>query len=239
VFQLFAGVLDEADQPSTVRRSSCDNMLGSPGERPSVVTTRHDTARVEDMPRWEQGSADRLTKAALELFEERGFENTSVVEIAERARVTTRTFFRYFPDKSEVLFAESDRIRTALVQAILDAPDVSEPLQVVTTILAEFDWSVPGIELQRRRHAVIAASPGLLERDLIKQNDIAVEFIEALRRRGVEENAARLATRVGIQVFATAYAQWVERDGGADLRKLTDAAMDLLQALVPASRAVG
>jgi AcrR family transcriptional regulator len=208
-----------------------------------IDSSRHnavrDTARVEAMPRWEQGSADRLTKAALELFEERGFENTSVVEIAARARVTTRTFFRYFPDKSEVLFAESDRIRTALVQAILDAPDVTEPLQVVTTILAEFDWSVPGIELQRRRHAVIAASPGLLERDLIKQNDIAIELVQALRRRGVEENAARLATRVGIQVFATAYAQWVERDDGADLRKLTDATMDLLQALVPANRALG
>jgi len=189
------------------------------------------------MPRWEQGSADRLTKAALELFEEQGFENTSVVEIADRARVTTRTFFRYFPDKREVLFAESDRIRAALVQAILDAPDVTEPLQVVTAILAEFDWIGPGIALQRRRHAVIAANPGLLERDLIKQNDIAVEFIQALRRRGVDESTARLAARVGIQVFAAAYVQWVERDDGADLRKLTDAAMALLQTLVPAGRA--
>jgi AcrR family transcriptional regulator len=193
--------------------------------------------KVKAMPRWEQGSADRLTKAALELFEEQGFENTSVVEIADRARVTTRTFFRYFPDKREVLFAEADRIRAALVQAILDAPDVTEPLQVVTTILAEFDWSGPGVELQRQRHAVIAASPGLLERDLIKKNDIAIEFIEALRRRGVEENAARLATRVGIQVFATAYDQWVERDGDADLKELADAAMALLQSLVPADRA--
>jgi len=189
------------------------------------------------MPRWEQGSADRLTKAALELFEEQGFENTSVVEIADRARVTTRTFFRYFPDKREVLFAESDRIRTALVQAILDAPDVTEPLQVITTILAEFDWSGLGIAVQRRRHSVIAANPGLLERDLIKQNDIAVEFIQALRKRGVEESTARLAARVGIQVFAAAYAQWVEKDDGADLRKLTDAAMALLQTLVPPDRA--
>jgi AcrR family transcriptional regulator len=187
------------------------------------------------MPRWEQGSADRLVKAALELFEEQGFESTSVVEIADRARVTTRTFFRYFPDKREVLFAESDRIRTALVQAILDAPDVTEPLQVVTAILAKFDWSASGVELQRRRHAVIAANSGLLERDLIKKNGIAIEFIEALRRRGVEEDAARLATRVGIQVFDTAYAQWVASDDGADLSKLIEAAMDLLQTLVPSN----
>jgi AcrR family transcriptional regulator len=186
------------------------------------------------MPRWEQGSADRLTTAALELFEERGFEDTSVVEIADRARVTTRTFFRYFPDKREVLFAESDRIRTALVQAILDAPEVTEPLQVVISVLTEFDWTGPGRELQRRRHAVLAANPGLLERELIKQNDIALEFIHALQRRGVEEAAARLATRTGMQVFATAYAQWVEGDDGADLRELTDAAMALLRTLLPA-----
>lgn len=186
------------------------------------------------MPRWEEGSADRLTQAALELFEEQGFENTSVVEIADRARVTTRTFFRYFPDKREVLFAEADRLRLALVRAILEAPDVTQPLQVVTTVLAEFDWRGLGIEIQRRRHAVIAANPGLLERDLTKQNDIAIEFIGALRRRGVEEDVAKLATSVGVQVFATAYAQWVEGDGSADLPELTRAATALLRTLVPA-----
>jgi hypothetical protein len=78
---------------------------------------------------------------------------------------------------------------------------------------------------------VIAANPGLLERDLIKQNDIAVEFVQALRQRGVEERTARLAAPVGIQVFAAAYAQWVEKDDGADLKKLTDAAMALLHTL--------
>ncbi|MBW0105575.1 TetR family transcriptional regulator [Pseudonocardia sp. KRD291] len=189
------------------------------------------------MPRWEQGSADRLTRAALELFEEQGFDSTSVVEIADRARVTTRTFFRYFPDKAEVLFAESERIRAALVQGALDAPDVSEPLHVVTAVLAEFDWSGPGMEMQRQRNAVIAANPGLLERDLIKQHHIAMGFIEALQRRGVEATAARLAARVGTQVFSVAYAQWVESDGGADLATLNDAAMAVLEGLVPTRRA--
>lgn len=190
------------------------------------------------MPRWEQGSADRLTRAALELFEEQGFENTSVVEIADRARVTTRTFFRYFADKAEALFAESERIRATLVQAVLDAPDVSEPLHVVTTTLAGFDWSGPGLELQRQRHAVIAANPGLLERDLIKQHDIAMGFVDALQRRGVDERTAHLAARVGSQVFAIAYAEWVESDGpAADLTKLNDAAMALLDALVAPGRA--
>ncbi|WP_226364536.1 TetR family transcriptional regulator [Pseudonocardia sp. ICBG162] len=191
------------------------------------------------MPRWEQGSEERLRTAALELFEERGFDDTSVVEIADRAGVTTRTFFRYFPDKREVLFAESDRHRAALVQQILDTPDVTQPLRVITSTLAGFDWTGPGMDLLRRRHAVIAASPGLLERDLIKRDDIAVAFADALQRRGVEADAARLAARVGIQVFLTVYAQWVESDGHADPAALTDAAMTLLASLVPATRATG
>lgn len=202
--------------------------------RSRVVTARHHGARLDLVPRWEQGSADRLTRAALELFEERGFEDTSVVEIADRARVTTRTFFRYFPDKAEVLFAQSDQVRAALVQGLHGAPDVTRPLRTVTAVLAGFDWAGPGMELRRQRHAVIAANPGLLERDLVKQNEIADEFADVLRRRGVEADAARLAARVGIQVFSTAYDQWVGGDDGADLTTLTDAAMALLETLVPA-----
>ena len=96
------------------------------------------------MPRWEHGSEDRLKKAAIELFDEQGFENTSVIEISERARVTTRTFLRYFSDKREVLFAGSDELRAVLVEKILQAPDVGEPLRVVTAVLSEFDWEKPG-----------------------------------------------------------------------------------------------
>jgi AcrR family transcriptional regulator len=103
-------------------------------------------------PRWEHGSEDRLKKAAIKLFDEQGFENTSVIEISERARVTTRTFFRYFSDKREVLFTGSDELRAVLVEKILQAPDVVEPLQVVTGVLAEFDWeSLGSRDFQRQR----------------------------------------------------------------------------------------
>src|ERR1700722_14684873 len=125
------------------------------------------------MPRWEHGSEERLKKAAIELFEEQGFENTSVIEIAERARVTTRTFFRYFSDKREVLFAGSDGLRVELVAKLLQAPDVAEPLKVVIGVLAEFDWKgLAPRNAQRQRAAVIAANPELLERDLIKHHGI-------------------------------------------------------------------
>ena len=186
------------------------------------------------MPRWEHGSEERLKKAAIELFDEQGFEKTSVVEIAKRARVATRTFFRYFSDKREVLFAHEDALRAALVEKILQAPDVAEPFQLVTGVLAEFDWeSLGSRESQRQRHAVIAANPGLLERDLIKHHSSAAEFSDALRQRGVDPAVARLAAVVGIEVFFTAYRQWLEADEKADLPTISERMVSCLAAIVP------
>jgi AcrR family transcriptional regulator len=186
------------------------------------------------MPRWEHGSEERLKKAAIELFEEQGFENTSVIQISERARVTTRTFFRYFSDKREVLFAQSDELRAVLVEKILQAPDVGEPLQVVIGALSEFDWENLGSRnSQRQRQAVIAANPELLERDLIKNHSIAVGFIDALRQRGVDADIAGLAAHVGIQLFITAYVHWLEAGAKADLAMMSESAMSLLASIVP------
>jgi AcrR family transcriptional regulator len=187
------------------------------------------------MPRWEHGSEERLKKAAMELFDERGYENTSVVEIAERARVTTRTFFRYFSDKREVLFTGQEGLRAELVEKILQASDVEEPLLVVIWAFAEFDWeSVGSRDAQRHRHAVIAANPELLERDLIKRHSIAVALTDALRQRGIDADTARLAALVGIQVFLAAYGQWLESGGEADLATISERVMSLLATIVPA-----
>lgn len=186
------------------------------------------------MPRWEHGSEDRLKKAAIELFDEQGFENTSVIEISERARVTTRTFFRYFSDKREVLFAGSDELRAVLVEKILQAPDVGEPLEVVIGALSEFDWeSLGSRNSQRQRQAVIAANPELLERDLIKNYSIAIGFMNALRQRGVDADIARVAAHVGIQLFITAYLHWLEAGAKADLATMSESVMSLLASIVP------
>ena len=186
------------------------------------------------MPRWEHGSEERLKKAALELFEEQGVENTSVIEISKRARVTTRTFFRYFSDKREVLFAGSDELRAVLVEKILQAPDVGKPLQVVIGALSEFDWENLGSRnSQRQRQAVIAANPELLERDLIKNHSIAVGFIDALQQRGVDADIARLAAHVGVQLFITAYLHWLEAGAKADLAMMSESVMSVLASIMP------
>ena len=186
------------------------------------------------MPRWEHGSEDRLKTAALDLFAEQGFENTSVIEIARRARVATRTFFRYFSDKREVLFSEAEAMSAALTERILQAPDVGEPLALVVGVLAEFDWeSLGSRDSQRQRHAVIRANPELLERDLIKHHSSAEKFAEALRRRGVDADLAGLAARVGIDVFFTAYEQWLEAGETADLPTISARMMSRLATIAP------
>jgi AcrR family transcriptional regulator len=172
----------------------------------------------------------------MELFDEQGFEDTSAVEIAKRARVTTRTFFRYFSDKQEVLFDDADMLCAALVQEILQATDVVEPLQAVTRTLAGFNWeSLGSRESQRRRDAMIASNPDLLQRDLIKQQQMADGFSSALHQRGVDQDIAGLAASVGIHVFRTAYRQWLEADDNADLATMTETVMSLLATIVPAS----
>jgi AcrR family transcriptional regulator len=191
------------------------------------------------VPRWEQGSRERLTAAALELFREQGFENTSVVEIARRARVTNRTFFRYFSDKREVLFADADALRAALVEGVLGAADIADPLRGVVLVLAQHDWEglAPRRSL-RERQSVIVANPELLERELIKQHVMAAEFTDALAQRGVDEGLAQIASRVGIQVFLAAYERWLDAvDGDEDLVAISDGVLSTLRAIVPADPA--
>jgi AcrR family transcriptional regulator len=188
------------------------------------------------MPRWEHGSEERLKQAAMALFDEQGFQNTSAVQIAERARVTTRTFFRYFPDKQAILFVDAERLSAALVQKILDAPDVAEPLRAVVQALGGFDWLGLGSrESQRRRDAMIASHSDLLERELIKQQQMADEFSGALQQRGIDPDSAELAARVGIEVFRTAYRQWLASEDDRDLATTIETAMSILATIVPAS----
>jgi AcrR family transcriptional regulator len=188
------------------------------------------------VPRWELGSEERLKQAALELFDEQGFQDTTAVQIAKRAGVTTRTFFRYFPDKQATLFADAERLSAGLVQGILDATDVAEPLRTVVRVLAGFDWlGVGSRESQRRRDAMIASNPGLLERELIKQQQMANGFSSALRQRGVAADTAELAARVGIEVFRAAYRRWLTADDETDLSGIADDVMSTLATIVRAS----
>src|ERR1700729_3568856 len=87
------------------------------------------------MTRWEPNASGRLQRAALELYSERGFDETTVAEIAKRAGLTERTFFRHFADKREVLFWGAGMLQEHVVEAVVNAPASAVPIDAVAAAL--------------------------------------------------------------------------------------------------------
>jgi AcrR family transcriptional regulator len=186
--------------------------------------------------RWEPDARGRLLKAALELYGERGFEQTTVAEIAERAGLTERTFFRYFADKREVLFAGASALEEELITAVANAPDSLTPIEASAIgIEAAGAFIQEGGELPRQRQAIIAASAELRERELIKLASLASALADTLRRRGVQEPEASLAAETGIAVFRIAFEHWVREPSRRDLPKLIRESLGKLKTLTAGS----
>jgi len=181
------------------------------------------------MARWDPGSRGRLHEAALELFAERGFEHTTVAEIARRAGVTERTYFRHFSDKREVLFAAGAALEEALVRAVAEAPASLSPLDAVAAGLEAIAAALPDRETARRRQAIIAGHPGLLERDLMKNASRSAALAEALRGRGLREPAAAVTAEVGIAVFRIASERWMDDANDRGLTELIHEYLDELR----------
>jgi len=168
------------------------------------------------MSRWQPNARGRLEEAALDLYTERGFDETTVAEIAQRAGLTERTFFRHFADKREVLFGGQDALLELFVGRVVDAPQSMPPLEAVGAALMAVGQFFEGRHKHaRRRQAVIAANPRLQERELIKLSAIASGLAEALARRGVAESAAKLTAEAGVAVFKVAFERWIG-DGRRD-----------------------
>ncbi|WP_295700398.1 TetR/AcrR family transcriptional regulator [Lapillicoccus sp.] len=168
------------------------------------------------MSRWQPDARGRLQQAALELYADHGFEQTTVSEIAARAGLTERTFFRHFADKREVLFDGSDLLQELFVEAVQDAPAGVTPIDAVAAALYAAAAMFQRRDHSRRRRSVIDANPGLRERELTKLAALAAAVADALRRRGVSEPAASLTAEAGIAVFKVAFERWVTDDDGRD-----------------------
>lgn len=185
------------------------------------------------MSRWEPNARERLERAALELFRERGFDQTTVVEIAERAGLTERTFFRYFTDKREVLFSGAERLKELLTATVASAPSGTAPLDAVATALeatsAVFEERR---DFARERQALIATHPELQERELIKLAALARALAETLRRRDVPEPTATLAGELGMAAFKLAFEHWVHDPKRKGLAEHVRKALRALKAVV-------
>jgi AcrR family transcriptional regulator len=165
------------------------------------------------MSRWEPDARGRLQLAAMELYAERGFEQTTVADIAERAGLTERTFFRHFADKREVLFQGQEQLQELFVSTVAQAPADAAPLAAVTAALhAVADFFEPRRPWSLTRQRVINANPGLRERELIKMAGLSAAIAATLRERGVAEPAASLTAESGISVFHVAFRRWIDPD---------------------------
>ncbi|WP_217201755.1 TetR/AcrR family transcriptional regulator [Streptomyces buecherae] len=181
------------------------------------------------MGRWEPDAGGRLARAALELYAERGYEQTTVAEIAQRAGVTERTFFRHYADKREVLFGASDEMYEVLVSAVGAAPPAATPLRALTAgLVALAGIFVEQHEHARQRQAVIAANASLRERELTKLAAMATALADALRRRGVADPAATLAAEAGIATFKVGFELWLAGPEEADVTQVVREALDEL-----------
>ncbi|HEX4786865.1 MAG TPA: TetR/AcrR family transcriptional regulator [Actinospica sp.] len=161
------------------------------------------------MPRDGEPARLRLQQAAIDLYAEHGFDKVTTAEIAARAGVTERTYYRHFADKREVLFGGEETLRDLLVAGVADAPPTLEPLPA---LLWSFRSAAPLLEGNRRvsepLQRVIAATPALRERAQAKTAVLIEALANALRERGVPESAASLAARVGMAAFGHATAVW-------------------------------
>ena len=184
------------------------------------------------MSRWEPNARGRLEQAALELYRERGFDQTTVAEIAERAGLTERTFFRYFADKREVLFWGQGALQEIYVSTIARAPESATPIEAVAAALqAATPVFRERHDLARQRQAVIAANPGLQERELLKRASLAAAMADALRARGVAEPTASLTAEAGIAVFKIAFERWVDGPSQPELPQLIRESLGELRAV--------
>jgi AcrR family transcriptional regulator len=190
--------------------------------------------------RWEPNARGRLELVALQLYAERGFEQTTVAEIAKQADLTERTFFRHFADKREVLFGGSAALQELLVNAVVAAPSDAAPIDVVAAALAAAgDRLQERRDYARQRQAVIAANVELQERELIKLAGLAAAIADALRQRGISDPAASLTAEAGIAVFKIAFERWVSGTDEPDLPHLIAASFTDLRTLTagpPTSR---
>ncbi|OZB87778.1 MAG: TetR family transcriptional regulator [Microbacterium sp. 14-71-5] len=188
------------------------------------------------MARWEPDGRERLVAAALDLFAERGYDQVTVAEIAERAGLTRSTFFRYFPDKRDVLAAGQAVMSRLLVEGIAGAPAGAGPLDAVAAGLDNVAGSMTSFnrELAPRVRAVIASSAELQARDQLKHVSLVADVAAALQDRGVPDSVASLAAEIGMLAFRDGFATWTASDGGPGLVTLVREALETLRGAVGA-----
>jgi AcrR family transcriptional regulator len=181
--------------------------------------------------RWAPDARERLETAALDLFVENGYEETTVAQIADRAGLNRATFFRHFADKREVLFGGEDLLGGLFADAIRGASAAATLTECLRAALAAAGTAMTPQQRAKaaQRVLVVAANTEVQERGLLKHARIARSISTALRARGVDELTARLAAEVGLLAFTVALERWMATDNAAPFALHATAAFSELQ----------
>jgi AcrR family transcriptional regulator len=190
------------------------------------------------MARWAPATAERLQKAAMELFITRGFDQVTAAQIAEVAGTTGRTFFRYFADKRDVLFQREDALIQAFVDGVGSAPASATPMQLVAAAVRSGADFLPDDQrdIARTRQDIIASNPALLERERHKGAAIANGVSQALRERGIDEATAVLAAESTVTIFHLAFTRWLDDAASRPLPVIADEITHLFAGLASGTR---
>jgi len=184
------------------------------------------------MGRWEPDARGRLVQSALELYAEKGFDETTAIEVAERAGVTERTFFRHFADKREVLFQASRDLQDGVVAAIAaapaDLPVVEVGVRAMVSVASVLEDNRPH---SVRRALVIASNASLQERELLKLSSLGAAVSTALRERGTPQLVADLAAETAVTSFKIGFDLWISDDKPGTFAECIALAFDQLKAL--------
>ena len=175
------------------------------------MTTLDVIAYPGGVARWEPDAGERLREAALQLFAEQGFAPTTVAQITARANLTTRTFFRHFADKREVIFG-GDEIPELARRMMGEA--VGEPIPLLSAGLIavagdKFDGRREEVRLVRR---LIASDESLRERDLAKRHALGDVIRDGLQARGIPATSARVLAELTVSILHAALDEWLDRD---------------------------
>ena len=174
------------------------------------------------MSRWQPDAAARLERAALELFVEQGFADTTVPQITARAGLTTRTFFRHYPDKREVLFAFDEQLPGIVASLMEGLPASYSPMEVITEglpIIATTQLA-GALEYLTTHRAVIESDPGLQERELRKHSMLTEAIREGFLARGEDELTAALGAHLAVTVFTVSITRWIDLVGSKSLSEI-------------------
>lgn len=185
----------------------------------------------ERMARWKSNTRLRLEQAAMELYLERGFEQTTVAEIAERVGLTERTFFRHFADKREVLFDGSHLFQALIVDTVAAAPASASALEAVMLGLEAASVVFQGdSERSRLRQSIIDANPELQARELSKLSALVAGLSAILEQRGAAASSSYLIAQAGIVVFRSAFERYLSPANSLTWTPLLRAALEELRA---------